>query len=264
MERIKVSVDDGYTKWVEGYDAYANGLIVIEEPILRELAGHVAGNACRCRSSLLPVHRGLQLLRGREQPPELVSVQALPDHELAERRPPPPTELEGLAWHDGREPDERSRGAITRWEAGTSAIASERGDCGSRFSSDVQRSERGPLRCRCRCRWRRGRGRGRRARRSPCRRWLVRWRYAHLRRLGCYSRAAVAVIGPTSGSSAVAEVAVVTNPEAFGGGGESFDAEGDAGVSTRTRLRSTRVRKAAVPTQANSARSTTMESPRRR
>lgn len=37
MERIKVSVDDGYAKWAPAYDAYANGLIMIEEPIVHDL-----------------------------------------------------------------------------------------------------------------------------------------------------------------------------------------------------------------------------------
>ena len=43
MTRIKVSVDEGYARWAKAYDAYANGLIIIEEPILRRLAGDVAG-----------------------------------------------------------------------------------------------------------------------------------------------------------------------------------------------------------------------------
>ena len=41
MERIKVSVGEGYARWAKGYDAYANGLILIEEPIVRRLAGDV-------------------------------------------------------------------------------------------------------------------------------------------------------------------------------------------------------------------------------
>jgi malonyl-CoA O-methyltransferase len=41
MERIKVSVGEGYARWAQGYDAYANGLIMIEEPIVRRLAGDV-------------------------------------------------------------------------------------------------------------------------------------------------------------------------------------------------------------------------------
>jgi ubiquinone/menaquinone biosynthesis C-methylase UbiE len=37
MERIKVSVDDGYAKWAPSYDAYSNGLILLEEPVVRAL-----------------------------------------------------------------------------------------------------------------------------------------------------------------------------------------------------------------------------------
>ena len=43
MERIKVTVDEGYARWAKGYDAYSNGLIMIEEPIVRRLAGDVRG-----------------------------------------------------------------------------------------------------------------------------------------------------------------------------------------------------------------------------
>lgn len=43
MTRIKVSVDEGYARWAKDYDAYANGLIMIEEPIVRRLAGDVSG-----------------------------------------------------------------------------------------------------------------------------------------------------------------------------------------------------------------------------
>ena len=77
---------------------------------------------------------------------------------------------------------------------------------------------------------------------------------------------AVAVIGPrTSCGSALADVAVVTDADALGGGGESLDAaRGDPAVSTRAVLLGTRFRKTTVPTQANSARSTTARSPRRR
>src|SRR5687767_5928403 len=43
MERVKVSTADGYDKWAESYDSYPNGLIKIEEPIVRRLLGDVAG-----------------------------------------------------------------------------------------------------------------------------------------------------------------------------------------------------------------------------
>ena len=43
MERIKVSTLDGYAKWADSYDAYPNGLIKIEEPIVRALLGDVGG-----------------------------------------------------------------------------------------------------------------------------------------------------------------------------------------------------------------------------
>ncbi len=43
MERVKVSTLDGYAKWADSYDAYPNGLIRIEEPIVRRLLGDVAG-----------------------------------------------------------------------------------------------------------------------------------------------------------------------------------------------------------------------------
>jgi SAM-dependent methyltransferase len=41
VERIKVSVDDGYRKWAAGYDAYPNALIVLEEPLVRGLLGNL-------------------------------------------------------------------------------------------------------------------------------------------------------------------------------------------------------------------------------
>lgn len=43
MERRKISTAEGYDKWAESYDAYPNGLIEIEEPIVRQLLGDVAG-----------------------------------------------------------------------------------------------------------------------------------------------------------------------------------------------------------------------------
>lgn len=43
MDRVKVSTLDGYAKWADSYDAYPNGLIKIEEPIVRALLGDVAG-----------------------------------------------------------------------------------------------------------------------------------------------------------------------------------------------------------------------------
>ncbi|MBA2541291.1 MAG: class I SAM-dependent methyltransferase [Deltaproteobacteria bacterium] len=43
MDRVKVSTLDGYAKWADSYDAYSNGLIRIEEPIVRRLLGDVSG-----------------------------------------------------------------------------------------------------------------------------------------------------------------------------------------------------------------------------
>lgn len=43
LDRIKVTVGEGYERWAEGYDAYANGLIMIEEPLVRRLTGDVRG-----------------------------------------------------------------------------------------------------------------------------------------------------------------------------------------------------------------------------
>ncbi len=43
MERIKLSVDDGYTKWAADYDTYSNGLIIMEEPLVRGLLSGVRG-----------------------------------------------------------------------------------------------------------------------------------------------------------------------------------------------------------------------------
>jgi ubiquinone/menaquinone biosynthesis C-methylase UbiE len=43
VKRIPVSVDEGYRRWAEGYDAYPNGLIYLEEPRVRALVGEVAG-----------------------------------------------------------------------------------------------------------------------------------------------------------------------------------------------------------------------------
>jgi SAM-dependent methyltransferase len=43
MERVKVSTLDGYAKWADSYDTHPNGLIKIEEPIVRRLLGDVAG-----------------------------------------------------------------------------------------------------------------------------------------------------------------------------------------------------------------------------
>lgn len=38
-----MSVEEGYARWAEGYDAYPNALIMLEEPLLRGLAGDVRG-----------------------------------------------------------------------------------------------------------------------------------------------------------------------------------------------------------------------------
>ncbi len=43
MERIRVSTAVGYERWADSYDSYPNGLIRIEEPIVRRLCGDVAG-----------------------------------------------------------------------------------------------------------------------------------------------------------------------------------------------------------------------------
>lgn len=43
MQRVKVSTLDGYAKWADSYDAYPNGLIRIEEPIVRGFLGDVSG-----------------------------------------------------------------------------------------------------------------------------------------------------------------------------------------------------------------------------
>jgi malonyl-CoA O-methyltransferase len=42
MERVRVTVQEGYSRWAATYDAYANPLVVLEEPIVRELVGNVA------------------------------------------------------------------------------------------------------------------------------------------------------------------------------------------------------------------------------
>ncbi len=42
-ERVKVSTAEGYDKWAASYDAHPNGLIKIEEPIVRRLLGDVTG-----------------------------------------------------------------------------------------------------------------------------------------------------------------------------------------------------------------------------
>lgn len=41
--RVKVSVQDGYTRWASAYDTYPNPLIITEEPIVRRLLGDVHG-----------------------------------------------------------------------------------------------------------------------------------------------------------------------------------------------------------------------------
>ena len=85
---------------------------------------------------------------------------------------------------------------------------------------------------------------------------------------GALGAAALAVaVGSSKVScgSAVAEVAVVTDADALGGGCESLDvAGGDPAVAARAGLLGTRFRKTTVPTQATSAKSTTTMSPRRR
>jgi ubiquinone/menaquinone biosynthesis C-methylase UbiE len=43
MDRIKVSLEQGYTKWAPGYDAYPNPLTFAEEPLVRRLVGPPAG-----------------------------------------------------------------------------------------------------------------------------------------------------------------------------------------------------------------------------
>jgi malonyl-CoA O-methyltransferase len=41
MDRIRVSVAEGYARWAPSYDTYANGLIIAEEPLVRGLLGDV-------------------------------------------------------------------------------------------------------------------------------------------------------------------------------------------------------------------------------
>jgi len=41
--RIKVSVDEGYARWADGYDAYANPLVTAEEPVVHDALGDVRG-----------------------------------------------------------------------------------------------------------------------------------------------------------------------------------------------------------------------------
>lgn len=41
MNRIRVSVAEGYARWAPSYDGYANGLIVAEEALVRDLLGDV-------------------------------------------------------------------------------------------------------------------------------------------------------------------------------------------------------------------------------
>ncbi len=43
LDRIEVTVGEGYERWAEGHDVYANGLIMIEEPLVRRLTGDVRG-----------------------------------------------------------------------------------------------------------------------------------------------------------------------------------------------------------------------------
>jgi ubiquinone/menaquinone biosynthesis C-methylase UbiE len=43
MERRRVPVLTGYAKWADSYDAYANPLIAVEEPIVRRLVGEPRG-----------------------------------------------------------------------------------------------------------------------------------------------------------------------------------------------------------------------------
>ncbi len=43
MDRVRVSTAEGYSLWAASYDAYPNGLVWIEEPIVRALVGDVAG-----------------------------------------------------------------------------------------------------------------------------------------------------------------------------------------------------------------------------
>lgn len=43
MERVKVSLEQGYAKWAAGYDAYPNALTLAEEPLVRRLVGPVRG-----------------------------------------------------------------------------------------------------------------------------------------------------------------------------------------------------------------------------
>jgi len=43
MERVRVSVQEGYSRWAATYDEYPNALIAVEEPIVRQLVGKVAG-----------------------------------------------------------------------------------------------------------------------------------------------------------------------------------------------------------------------------
>jgi malonyl-CoA O-methyltransferase len=43
MERVRVSVEEGYAKWAPLYDGYPNALIYSEEPIVHELVGDVRG-----------------------------------------------------------------------------------------------------------------------------------------------------------------------------------------------------------------------------
>jgi len=43
MEGLRVSVDEGYSRWADTYDAYPNGLVVLEEPLVRALLEDIHG-----------------------------------------------------------------------------------------------------------------------------------------------------------------------------------------------------------------------------
>jgi len=91
MERVKVSTATGYDKWADSYDSHPNGLIKIEEPIVRRLLGAVAGKrvldaGCGTgRHTAWLAHQGARVIGVDPSAAMLEHARAkLPDVELVE------------------------------------------------------------------------------------------------------------------------------------------------------------------------------------
>ncbi len=81
MERLRVSLDDGYGRWAPHYDAHApvNPLVLVEQPIVRRLLGDLRGKraldaGCGTGRHAVWMHEEGALVTGIEPNPTMLAL----------------------------------------------------------------------------------------------------------------------------------------------------------------------------------------------